>query len=362
MLNRIARFRAVLEQEKLDGLLISNASNRRFLSGFTGSAGYLIISRDEQIVATDFRYYHQTSLQAPAFDLHKIAGRIEDWLPGLVESQRGKQLGFEAADVSYALHRQMVEIIDTLPPANRPTLVPTTGLVERLRAVKGADEIKLLRAAIDLGDAAFVHTASLIEPGWTEQRVAWEIERYLREHGAEGPSFSSIVAGGPWGAMPHAYPRDRALQEGEGVVIDMGARLEGYCSDLTRTIVLGNPDSHFAKIYDIVLAAQLAACEMIEPGMTGAQAHNLAWNVIDAAGYGESFGHGLGHGIGLQVHESPWLTKSSQDVLTEGMIFSIEPGIYIPGWGGVRIEDLAVIEGGRCRMLSHAPKLWDAVS
>jgi Xaa-Pro aminopeptidase len=156
--------------------------------------------------------------------------------------------------------------------------------------------------------------------------------------------------------MPHAYPRDQQLQAGEAVVIDMGARLDGYCSDLTRTIYLGAPDAKFNAIYDIVLAAQLAAYEMIEPGMTGEQAHLLAQNVIHAAGYGENFGHGLGHGIGLQVHEAPRVTASSTDVLEEGMVFSIEPGIYLSGWGGVRIEDLAVLEQGRCRFLSHARK------
>jgi Xaa-Pro aminopeptidase len=197
----------------------------------------------------------------------------------------------------------------------------------------------------------------LVEPGWTEKQVAWEIERYIHENGGEGPSFPSIVAGGAWGAMPHAYPRDRALEEGEGVVIDMGARLDGYCSDLTRTIYLGHPDARFRAIYDIVFAAQLAAYEMIEPGMTGEQAHMLAHKVIEGAGYGEYFGHGLGHGIGLQVHEGPRVTPASSDKLEEGMVFSIEPGIYLTGWGGVRIEDLVVLENGHCRFLSHAPKL-----
>jgi Xaa-Pro aminopeptidase len=356
-MERLTALRAQYETEPIDALLVSNASNRRYLSGFTGSAGYLLIDRDDAIIATDFRYYEQSATQAPAFHLHKTVGGLDKWLPGLLESQGGRRVGFEATDVSFALYRQMVEVVEGLPSGRRPQLVPTSGLVERLRANKDAEELAKLQAAIDLGDAAMEHTAKLVEPGWSEQQVAWEIERYIREHGGEGPSFSTIVAGGPWGAMPHAYPRGKALEAGAGLVIDMGARLDGYCSDLTRTIFLGEPDSKFKTIYDIVLTAQLTAYEMIEPGMTGEQAHMLAQSVIDAAGYGENFGHGLGHGIGLQVHEAPRVTASSTDILEESMVFSIEPGIYLSGWGGVRIEDLAVLENGRCRFLSHAAKL-----
>lgn len=356
-MSRLTALRAQLEPEHLDALLVSSASNRRYCSGFTGSSGYLLITRDSAILATDFRYYEQSASQAPDFLLFKAVGALEAWFPGLLEGFGGKRIGFEAADVSYALYRQIVAIIDDLPAEKRPHLQPTTGLVERLRSHKDPAELAKLQAAIDLGDAALDHTAARVEPGWTEKQVAWEIERYIREHGGEGPSFSTIVAGGAWGAIPHAYPRDQALREGDGVVIDMGAKVDGYCSDLTRTIVLGEPDARFREIYDIVLAAQLAAYEMIEPGMTGEQAHMIAQSVIDAAGYGEQFGHGLGHGIGLQVHEAPRLTRTSSEVLEEGMVFSIEPGIYIPGWGGVRIEDLALLENGRCRFLSRAEKL-----
>ena len=178
----------------------------------------------------------------------------------------------------------------------------------------------------------------------------------MREHGGEALSFETIVAGGAWSAMPHAYPRDEPLREGEPIVIDMGVRLDGYCSDLTRTIVLGKPDGQFQRIYDIVLGAQLTAIELIAAGMTGEQAHLLAERFIAEAGYGENFGHGLGHGVGLEVHEKPRLGRASEDVLADGMVTSVEPGIYLSGWGGVRIEDLAVMENGRLRVLSRAPK------
>jgi Xaa-Pro aminopeptidase len=356
-MSRLQTLRAKLEDEHLGGLLVSNAGNRRYLSGFTGSSGYLLVGRDDAALATDFRYYEQAEAQAPEFRLFKAAGPLDSWMGDFLRDFGAEKLGFEAGDVSYALHRQISGIVGDLPAASRPKLVASDGLVEGLRARKDEAELVKLQAAIDLGDAAIEHVISQILPGRTEKQAAWEIERYIREHGGEGTSFSSIVAGGAWGAMPHAYPRDYAFRDGDGIVIDMGARVDGYCSDLTRTVVLGRPEPRFREIYDIVLAAQLTAYEMIEPGMTGEQAHMLAKSVIEAAGYGDCFGHGLGHGIGLQVHESPRLTPSSADVLEEGMVFSIEPGIYISGWGGVRIEDLAVLEHGRCRFLSHAPKL-----
>jgi Xaa-Pro aminopeptidase len=235
--------------------------------------------------------------------------------------------------------------------------VPTTDLVEALRAIKEPEEVEALERAVLLGDAAFVDVARRIEPGWTEKRVAWEIEKYIREHGGDGLSFDTIVAAGPWGALPHAYPRDHVIQEGEGIVIDMGVNLGGYMSDLTRTIVLGEPDDRFKRVYDIVLTAQLTAEELITAGMTGDEAHQLAHRVIAEAGYGERFGHGLGHGVGLQIHEAPRLGSNSKDVLKDGMVVTVEPGIYLPGWGGVRIEDQAVIENGRLRILTTAPKL-----
>ena len=182
--------------------------------------------------------------------------------------------------------------------------MPTPNLVEALRLYKEPEEIAALQRAVDLGDAAFTDVAERIEPGWTEKQVAWEIEKYIREHGGDGLSFDTIVAGGPWGAMPHAYPRERKLEAGEGVVIDMGCDVAATCPDLTRTIYLGKPNDKFRKVYDIVLTAQLTAEELVRPGMTGEECHMIAHNVIEAAGYGETFGHGLGHGIGLQVPRS----------------------------------------------------------
>jgi Xaa-Pro aminopeptidase len=259
--------------------------------------------------------------------------------------------------MTVATHSALKKALATLAEGEQPQLVPTPNLVEALRLYKEPEEIVALQRAVDVGDAALAAVAERIEPGWTEKQVAWEIEKHIREHGGDGLSFDTIIAGGPWGAMPHAYPRDRKLEKGEGVVIDMGCDVDGYMSDLTRTIFLGTPDDQFKKIYDIVLTAQLTAEEMVKPGMTGEQCHMVAHNVIEAAGYGETFGHGLGHGIGLQVHEAPRVARTSTDELKDNMVFTIEPGIYITGWGGVRIEDMVVLENGKARVMSRAPKL-----
>jgi Xaa-Pro aminopeptidase len=288
---------------------------------------------------------------------------VEGWLPDLLTAAgdlSGKRLAFESADLSLLMFRTLRKAAESLPAGQRPRLIATTDLVEGLRVTKELEELDALQAAVDLGDAAFQHVADRIEPGWTEKQAAWEIERYMREHGGEAVSFDTIVAGGPWGAMPHAYPRDCALEPGEMVVIDMGVRLNGYCSDLTRTIFLGKPDDQFKKVYDIVLGAQLTAEELVQAGMTGEEAHNLAHRVIEEAGYGDKFGHGLGHGVGLAVHESPRLARTSKDVLADGMVVTIEPGIYISGWGGVRIEDMVVIENGKARVMTHAAKIGGA--
>ena len=354
---RLDRLRATFDDHGIDALLVSEPHNRRYLSGFTGSAGYLLIGRDQAQIATDFRYWEQAEGQAPGFTLFKSVGPLREWFGDLMRPHGGTKIGFEAADLSYDLHRQMRELIGALPAGQRPELVPVTNIVERLRVIKEPGEVEALERVIRLADAAFASVAARVEPGWTETQVAWEIEQYVRTHGGEGMSFPTIVAGGPWGALPHARARDVPLKAGQGVVIDMGALLDGYCSDMTRTLFLGEPDARFKQIYDIVLAAQLAAEEMIEEGMEGETAHMLAQHVIEEAGYGDQFGHGLGHGIGLQVHEAPRLARFAKDVLRNGMVFSVEPGIYISEWGGVRIEDLVVLENGRPRVLTTTPKV-----
>jgi Xaa-Pro aminopeptidase len=321
--------------------------------------GHLLITRDAAFIAVDFRYYEQAERESPEYTLWQANGGMKTWLSKLFGEAglAGQKLGFESSGVTYGMFASMRDIVAELPDTDRPQLVPTDGIVEGLRAIKEPDELEALQRAVDLGDAAFQHVAAHIQPGWTEKQVAWEIEKYAREHGAEGLSFPTIVAAGPWGAMPHAQPRDHVIKDGDGVVIDMGVNLDGYMSDLTRTVVVGKADDEFKKIYDIVLAAQLTAEELVRTGMTGGDAHNIAAKVIEEAGYGDKFGHGLGHGVGLQVHESPRVGGTSADVLQDGMVITVEPGIYLPGWGGIRIEDMGYLKDGKYVNFTKAPKL-----
>jgi Xaa-Pro aminopeptidase len=369
MEDRLARLRAKLEAHGLGGVFISApaedtsktvGANRRYLSGFTGSMGHLLITPEVALIAVDFRYYEQAEKESPHFQMFKANGPMTAWLAAFIREANlgGQKLGFEAQGVSYATYQSLRKAIAELPEGERPELKPTTNLVESLRVIKEPGEIEALQAAVTLGDQAFEYVAEMIEPGFTEKRVAWEIEKYVREHGGEGLSFETIVGAGPWGAMPHAHPRDYAIQRGEGVVIDMGVKLDnGYVSDLTRTIFMGKADDEFRKIYDIVLGAQLTAEELVRPGMTGGECHALAAKVIEEAGYGDKFGHGLGHGVGLQVHEPPRVGPNSEDKLEDGMVFTIEPGIYLPAWGGVRIEDQGYLKDGHYVPMSHATKL-----
>ncbi|HWC30477.1 MAG TPA: Xaa-Pro peptidase family protein [Dehalococcoidia bacterium] len=365
---RIARLREKLDEQGLAGLFVSApaedihhtiGANRRYLSGFSGSMGHLLITRDAAFIAVDFRYYEQAERESPEYTLWQANGGMKTWLSKLFGEAglAGQKLGFESSGVTYGMFASMRDIVAELPDTDRPQLVPTDGIVEGLRAIKEPDELEALQRAVDLGDAAFQHVAAHIQPGWTEKQVAWEIEKYAREHGAEGLSFPTIVAAGPWGAMPHAQPRDHVIKDGDGVVIDMGVNLDGYMSDLTRTVVVGKADDEFKKIYDIVLAAQLTAEELVRTGMTGGDAHNIAAKVIEEAGYGDKFGHGLGHGVGLQVHESPRVGGTSADVLQDGMVITVEPGIYLPGWGGIRIEDMGYLKDGKYVNFTKAPKL-----
>ena len=368
MSDRLSRLRERMADVGLDGFLVgapvedmfhTHAANRRYLSGFTGSMGWLLITADAAFIAVDFRYFEQAERESPDFTLFQANGGMETWLGQLLGEAglTSNRIGFEPAGATVSAFQAMKKAIGNIPTGERPKLLAAPPLVEEMRAVKEPDEIAAIQRAVDLGDEAFESVANRIEPGWTERQVAWEIEKYAREHGADGLSFETIVAAGPWGAMPHAQPRDRPIQAGEPVVIDMGVRVDGYCSDLTRTITAGGEDGRFRKIYDIVLTAQLTAEELVQSGMNGAEAHMLAHNVITEAGYGENFGHGLGHGVGLLVHELPRLAKTSKDELKDGMVATIEPGVYISDWGGVRIEDMVVIENGKARVMSRAPKL-----
>ena len=351
---RLRRLRTSIGERELDALLISQPENLRYLSGFTGSSGWLLISGQNAILATDFRYVEQAKGESPGFEIVQIKQELHDWLPGLVSDLGWHRLGFEANFISYDGYHKLGEA--TKIKQINLQLVPTTGIVEQLRSTKAPEELGFITKAVELADAAFQEAKAIIRPGMREKEIAWEIEKILRQEGSEGIAFEIIVASGPNSALPHARPTERMIRSGEPLLIDMGARISGYCSDLSRTLFLGKADRPFREIYDIVFKAQATAIEEVESGMDASQADRLARSIIEQAGHGDEFGHGLGHGVGLAVHEFPRLGLGSSDLLADGMVFTIEPGIYLVGQGGVRIEDMVVLENGKARVLTRASK------
>ena len=352
--NRLDKLRAGLGEKGLDGILISQPENRRYLSGFDGSAGFLIITQNKRILATDSRYTAQAKNQSPDYEIFPVTSDIVDWFPKLAVEINIKRLGFEGEHLSFGLYRRLCDILGK--GKSGLELVPVENMVESLRAVKEPGEIKLINQAASIADAAMDYIRGNLKAGMTEKDAAWEIEKFMREKGSQTVPFDVIVASGPNAALPHAQPSARAIKKGEPTVIDIGARVEGYASDLSRTFCLGNPDGTFKKIYDTVLGAQAGAIALIRPGMNGGEADQLARTIIEEGGYGEAFGHGLGHGVGLATHEKPRLGPNSADELADGMVFTVEPGIYIEGWGGVRIEDLVMMEEGKVKEISKAKK------
>jgi Xaa-Pro aminopeptidase len=358
---RLERLRTILAARNLPALLVTSAVNRRYLSGFSGSAGALLISADAALLFTDGRYTIQAAAEAPAFTLRQIVnpGRpLTDLLREAATELELSQIGIEAEHMSLSEHQQISTAL-----GEAVTLTHTSGIVETLRQIKDASEIALLREAIALTDAAISAVVPQLRPDHSERDAAWMLEVALRERGADAVSFPIIVAAGPNAARAHHQPSDALLGSGRPIVIDMGGRRAGYHADLTRTVVVGEPDAQFWKIYDIVLTAQRTAIAGLRPGLTWHAADLLARDVISAAGYGEAFSHSLGHGVGLNIHEMPWLRRApagkedASPPLDVGMVTSIEPGIYLEDWGGIRIEDLVLITPEGCEVLSHAPKL-----
>ena len=355
MNQRLINFHKKLEEKDLDAILISTPENRRYLSGFTGSAGYLVVSRERAVLATDFRYTEQAGNQSPDFQVIQV-GTGWAWLLELLKDGDIRKIGFESQHMTVAAYRQVSHSLRDLPPAEKPSLIATSGILEGLRTLKDQEELALLQRAIDVADEAMEGVAPTIRPGETEREVAWRLEKRMRELGADSLSFDTIVAAGPNGAMPHHRPSDKPIESGEPVVIDMGAKVGGYCSDITRTVCVGEPDETFRRVYDTVLGAQLTAIATLRAGISGGDADDLSRVVIAEAGYGENFGHSLGHGVGLMVHEYPRVGPKSTHALEEGMVFTVEPGIYLSGWGGVRIEDMVLLESGGAKVLTKASK------
>jgi Xaa-Pro aminopeptidase len=346
MRGRGDRLERLLAERELDRMLVTDLTNVRYLTGFTGTNGACVCGPGVRLFLTDFRYTERAAAEVEGWETVTISA---DWLKGIAERLEGR-VGFEDDHMSVRLLEKLKEKL-----ADGTEMVPAAGRVEELRRVKDEGELAAIAEASKLADEVWRWSLERGLVGRTEREVARAAEARIREHGGD-PSFPAIVAAGPNGAQPHAEPGEREIGRGELVVFDMGAQLDGYCSDGTRTFATGEPGEEARAVYETVREAQAAALEAIRAGVKGEDVDKVARKVIDEAGHGDRFGHGLGHGVGLEVHEGPRLSLRSDDVLAAGEVVTVEPGIYLPGAFGVRIEDLVVVADEGLRNLSALPK------
>ena len=348
---RLEQLRKRIAELELDGMLITDPLNRRYLSGFSGSAGWLLVSADGTLLAVDFRYYERAAREAPDWEQVHVTSTPTDALVEMVARAGVHRLGIESDHLTVAQYEGARTKVPDV------TLVPLEKVVLPLRAVKDRGEVRAISAAVACADAAFAHLCRVIRPGMTETQIAWELESHMRQNGASAISFPTIVGSGPNGAMPHATAGERVVGEGEPIVLDFGAVVDGYCSDITRSFCLGRADDRYREVWQWVLEAQRAVEERLRPGMNGQEADAIAREVFGRVGQEDRFGHGLGHGVGLAIHEDPRMGRLSEEhVLEPGHGVTVEPGLYYPGWGGVRIEDLVVIGEDGVEVLTRAPK------
>ncbi|MCD7033193.1 Xaa-Pro peptidase family protein [Metabacillus sp. GX 13764] len=344
------RIRNEFEALNVDGLLITGEYNRRYATGFTGSSGVGVLSQDKAVFLTDFRYTEQASKQVDEFEVVEHKGPIIKEAADKAKELGIKRLGFEQDHMTFALYNQYKEALSGIE------LVPVSGTIEKLRLIKSPEEIKILKEAAEIADAAYTHILQYVRAGLKEIDVANELEFFMRKNGAASSSFDIIVASGYRSALPHGAASGKVIEKGDFVTLDFGAYYKGYCSDITRTFAVGEPSDQLKEIYAVVLESQLRAMNGIKPGMTGKEADALTRNYITEKGYGEYFGHSTGHGLGLEVHEGPALSVRSETLLEPGMVVTVEPGIYLSGIGGVRIEDDTVITDAGNEALTTSSK------
>ena len=338
--------------------MITSREHVFYLSGFSGSSGWLLIDQDRQILLSNFRYRDQANAQSSDWDFHMV----QKGLPAAIREMTADWVGNSVALEGDHLTVRELDLL-TGPPegdmAEVPQSVrwtPTHDLLRGVTLIKDQGEIDTIARAAAITDRIFDYLVDFIKPGMTERRVSAEIEYQARILGADSTSFPSIVASGPNAALPHATVSEREIAVGDMITIDMGVMVDGYASDMTRTVSVGEPDAKLKNIYGIVAEAQQTALDAVRPGMTGIDLDKVARDIITDAGYGEAFGHSLGHGVGTRVHEAPSLSVRSKDTVQQDMIVTIEPGIYLTGWGGVRIEDLVAVGADGPIVLSHSPK------
>ena len=349
LINRISKARGCLERTGADLLIVSNLSNIRYISGFTGSEALLVLSPEAGWFLTDSRYTSQAGSEVSGAQVVECSNRMES-LATILKGSGSRKIAFEANYTSVAVYQ------DLLKRAPGVEFVPADAELSQLRCVKDGAELETLEKVAGIASRAFLEIVGEIKPGALESEVAWALEVAMRRAGAEGKSFDFIVASGVRGSLPHGKASDKVIAAGELVTVDFGALYQGYCSDETVTVCLGEPDSRQREVYETVRVAQELAIEAIRPGISFREVDAKARDYIAAQGFGQYFGHGLGHGIGLDVHEPPTASPRGTGIVELGMVFTVEPGIYIPGWGGVRIEDSVVVERDGCRRITQVPK------
>lgn len=349
----IGKIRSSFRRAGIDGMIVTDMTNVRYLSGFSGTSGFLFITRREKFFVTDFRYREQAAQEVPGWETAVEKGMRIHAIKRLARSTNVRTLGFESSAPYSFYHRVSRTGL---------TLVPVEGLVEKMREQKQPQEISAIRQAIRRAETAFLEVKPSIRPGVRERTIAGRLEERLKKNGCRTIPFALIVASGPNSAMPHARPTGRKLQEGDFVIIDWGGESDGYFSDMTRTLLLKGGDiAKQKRIYATVLEANRKALSAVAAGIPARQIDRAARDHISTQGYGEFFGHATGHGVGLQVHEAPRITWTNASAVREGMVFTVEPGIYLPGFGGVRIEDMVEVGGNKSRVLTSLPKRLEII-
>lgn len=352
---RLQRIQERIVRRGLDSLLVSKLPNIRYLSGFSGSEAVMLITREQALLITDFRYIEQAQEECKGLEIVERKGPLLRVLVSQIRQHGLRKLGFEAEALSFDQYSQLSKAL-----ARRRTL-PVKGLVEDMRETKDAEEVGRIRGAIKIAEEAFKRLRRRLKSGLSERQVAARLDFSMQEAGADGPAFNTIVALGERASLPHAPLTDRRAREKDSLLVDWGARRKSYNSDLTRVVFLNKITPQARKIYSIVLEAQSRAIEKVRAGVGAREVDQAARGYIERKGYGKNFGHGLGHGIGLEVHEGPRLNRINRRPLREGMVVTVEPGIYIPHWGGIRIEDMVLVKKDGFEVLSHIPKGLDEV-
>ena len=356
--DRIERLRKKMAESGIDTVMICSDENRRYLSGYTGkdgsydeSAGILVITGKDLVLACDPRYDQQAEQEAPLYSVVCYKKRLPEELPGILESVGARKVGVEDARLTLKDYNEFIHGIEQSDLGAE--IVPCSGLFKDLRIRKDDTEVDLIRKALKIAETSFLQFKETIKEGMDEKQAAWTLEKRMRENGAESLSFDVIAASGPQSALPHAIPGEKRFEAGEPLLFDFGAKVDGYCSDTTRTLIMGRTEPQFEEVYHTVFEAQKQAVEAIKPGIKASQADAVAREYIDSTKFTGKFGHSLGHGVGIAIHEAPRLSRLDETVLEAGMVVTVEPGIYIPGWGGIRLENMILVTENGAEVLNE---------